>query len=281
MKEILNEHLTGERALFEGKELKICGTVFDDGESPLKHSRYIDLTDCTFGWKYPLWYSQFIKMSGCKIGENGRAGMWYSSDINIENTVIDAPKTFRHSKGISLRNVQFTNGEETFWKCNNVRLKNINVKGDYFAMDCDGMEISGLELKGGYCFDGAKNITVRNSVLDTKDAFWNSQNVIIYDSTIKSEYFGWNSRNIVLVNCTVESHQGMCYIENLSMRNCRLPNTDLAFEYSTVNADIRGSIDSIKNPTCGMIQAESIGEIILDPDKVDVSRTKIICGDKV
>jgi len=278
MKEILNERLTGERALFQNNELRISGTTFDEGEAPLKHTRYIELSNCTFKSKYSLWYSEVIKLRDCRIDESGRSGFWYTSDVNIDDTVIDAPMTFRHSKGISLRNVRFTNGSETLWKCNNIRMYNVKVKGDYFAMDCDGMEVSGLELDGGYCFDGARNITVRNAVINTVDAFWNTENVIIYDSTIKSECFGWNSRNIVLVNCTVESHQGMCYVENLSMRNCKLPNTDLAFEYSTVNADIRGHIDSIKNPTCGIIQADSIGEMIMEEDKVDVSRTRIICG---
>ena len=280
MKEILNETLTGERALFQDNELRIGGTVFDDGEAPLKHTRYIELSDCTFKSKYYLWYSNFIKLKDCRIDESGSEGMWYTSDVKISDTVIDAHKTFRRSKGISLRNVQFTNSNETLWKCNNIRMYNVKVKGDYLGMDCDGMEISGLELEGDHCFDGARNITVRNSVLNSRDAFWNTENVIIYDSTIKGDFFGWNSRNIVLVNCIVESHQGMCYIENLSMRNCKLPNTDLAFEYSTVNADIRGHIDSIKNPTCGIIQASSVGEMILEKDKVDITRTKVICAEK-
>ena len=41
MKEIHQEFLTGERALFQGKDLKIYDTIFDDGESPLKESRNI------------------------------------------------------------------------------------------------------------------------------------------------------------------------------------------------------------------------------------------------
>ena len=43
MKEIHQEFLTGERALFQGKDLKIYDTIFDDGESPLKESSNIEL----------------------------------------------------------------------------------------------------------------------------------------------------------------------------------------------------------------------------------------------
>ena len=73
----------------------------------------------------------------------------------------------------------------------------------------------------------------------------------------------------------------MCYIENLMMKNCKLPNTTFAFEYSTVNADIIGSIESIRNPLSGIIKADSIGVIILEQDKVDPMRTKIICEDQL
>ncbi|MBR4678662.1 MAG: DUF3737 family protein, partial [Bacteroidales bacterium] len=39
---------------------------------------------------------------------------------------------------------------------------------------------------------------------------------------------------------------------------------DLAFEYSTVDAEISGEVTSVKNPKSGKIIADSIGEVILD-----------------
>lgn len=70
----------------------------------------------------------------------------------------------------------------------------------------------------------------------------------------------------------------MCYIENLVLKNCRLLNTTLAFEYSTVDAEIHGKIDSVMNPGSGIIRAEEIGELIVDETKVDPAQTKIICS---
>ena len=52
--------MTGERALFHAHDLKICDTIFDDGESPLKESRNIELWGSMFKWKYPLWYCKLI-----------------------------------------------------------------------------------------------------------------------------------------------------------------------------------------------------------------------------
>ena len=69
----------------------------------------------------------------------------------------------------------------------------------------------------------------------------------------------------------------MRYIENLVMKNCKLLNTTLAFEYSTVDAEIDSHIESVMNPTGGTIRAESIGELILERDKIDPQKTTIVC----
>ena len=124
-----------------------------------------------------------------------------------------------------------------------------------------------------------KNVEIHNAKMLSKDAFWNSENVAVYDSFISGEYLGWNSKNLTLVNCTIESLQGMCYIDNLVMKNCRLLNTTLAFEYASVDADIQGKIDSVFNPSGGTIRADAIGELILEKDKVDPGKTKIWCSD--
>ena len=68
----------------------------------------------------------------------------------------------------------------------------------------------------------------------------------------------------------------MCYIDHLVMKNCKLLNTTLAFEYSTVDAEITGKIDSVMNPSSGVIRADSINELIVEKDKVDPLKTKII-----
>ena len=207
----------------------------------------------------------------------GRAGIWYTNNISMTDTVIEAPKNFRRCNGVTLENVSFSNAAETLWNCRNVTLRNATTKGDYFAMNCSDIDVNGLKLVGNYSFDGAKNVTVRSSTLLSKDAFWNCENVTVFDSFISGEYLGWNSKNITLINCTIESLQGMCYIDNLVMKNCKLINTTLAFEYSTVDAEIVSHIDSVKNPYGGVIKAKSIGELIMEDDKVNTSQTEIIC----
>ncbi len=276
-KEIKGQFLTGERALFAAKELKISDTIFADGESPLKESSDIEISGSMFKWKYPLWYSKNITVDNSTWFEMARAGVWYTNNIIVKNSAIEAPKNFRRCEGVTISDVSFPNAGETLWYCKNVKLDNITAKGDYFAMNSENMEVTMLTLYGNYSFDGAKNVTVRGSKLLSKDAFWNSENVTVYDSFISGEYLGWNAKNLTLINCTVESLQGMCYIDNLVMKNCKLLNTTLAFEYSTVDAEIDTGIDSVINPKSGRIKAEMIGELIIEKDKVDPSKTVIIC----
>jgi len=77
-------------------------------------------------------------------------------------------------------------------------------------------------------------------------------------------------------NKTTVAYRGMCYIDNLVMKNCRLLNTTLAFEYSTVDVEINSTIDSVMNPSGGIIRAEGIGELIMDETKIDPEKTHIV-----
>ena len=279
MREIKEKTLTCERALFGQDGVRVVNCVFDMGESPLKESRNIVLTGSMFRYKYPLWYTKNIRAENCAWTEMARAGVWYAENVTICDTVIQAPKNFRRCKNLTLENVSLTHAAETLWSCCGVKLKNITAKGDYFAMNSSDLSVENLNLDGNYSFDGCKNVTVKNCRLLTKDAFWNCENVIVYDSFISGEYLGWNSKNLTFVNCTIESLQGMCYIDNLKMIDCKLINTTLAFEYSSVEANIQSDIKSVFNPASGRIEAEHIGRLIIEKDKVDPNLTLIVCGD--
>lgn len=277
MKEVVQEFLTGERALFMSDGLLIKDSIFDDGESPLKESKNIELYNSMFKWKYPLWYCENIYAKNCTWFDMARAGVWYTNHIRVEDALIEAPKNFRRCHDLSLTNVSFPDAAETLWSCEDVKMNNVMAKGTYFAMNCKNMMIDGLTLYGDYSFDGVENVEIHNSRLLSKDAFWNSDHVTVYDSFISGEYLGWNAKNLTLINCTIESLQGMCYIDNLIMKNCKLINTTLAFEYSSVDAQIDSKIDSVLNPSSGVIRAKHIDHLIIEKDKVDTTKTKIIC----
>ena len=279
-RQINQEYLTGERPLFGESGLQINHTLFGEGESPLKECHQIEMENSMFQWKYPLWYSSDIEVKDSTWAEMARAGVWYTNNIHIENALIEAPKNFRRCNGLKLTNVTFPNAAETLWSCQNVELDHVDAKRDYFGMNCQDLVLKNFRLVGNYSFDGVKNMEVHNATMLSKDAFWNSENVTVYDSFISGEYLGWNAKNLTLVNCTIESLQGMCYIDNLVMKNCKLINTTLAFEYSSVDAKIHGTIDSVLNPSSGVIRADEIKELTVEKDKVDPSKTKIFVQGK-
>ncbi len=278
--EIRGGFYKGERPLFGSHSLRIYDTIFDEGESPLKESSDIELYGSMFRWKYPLWYTKDVTAKNCTWFTMARAGVWYTERVTVEDCAIEAPKNFRRCRELTLRRVSFPDAAETLWSCDLVTLEDVVAKGDYFAMNCSDMNVTGLTLYGNYSFDGVRRATVERSRLLSKDAFWNSEDVTARDCFISGEYLGWNAKNLTLENCTIESLQGMCYIDNLVMRNCKLLNTTLAFEYSTVDADITSKIDSVINPTSGIIRCESIDELIIERDKIDPSKTTIICRAK-
>jgi hypothetical protein len=168
--------------------------------------------------------------------------------------------------GLTVRRVRFTDAAETLWKCRGVVAEDIVAdKGDYIFMHCDGVRVERLKLQGNYSFQWARNVEIRNSVLDTKDAFWETENVTVYDSHISGEYLGWYSRGLRLVRCHISGTQPLCYASGLVLEDCTFdPDADLAFEYSDVQATIKGHVTSIKNPRSGRIKVGSVGEVIID-----------------
>jgi len=280
MIKVKQELKTGERAMYNTHDAYIEDTTFADGESPLKESSDITLKGCIFKWKYPLWYCKNVDVENTTWLDTARSGIWYTHNITIKNSFIEAPKQFRRSSKIYIENTMIPNAEEFLWTCEDVTLKNVQARGNYFGMNCKNVKVDKFTLSGNYAFDGASNIEIHNAKMNSKDSFWNCENVVVYDSVIVGEYLGWNSKNLTFVNCTIDSNQGMCYIDNIKMVNCKLLNTDLSFELcSNIDAEINSKIDSVKNPISGTIKAKEIGEIILHEDIIDPKKTKIIVGE--
>ena len=132
----------------------------------------------------------------------------------------------------------------------------------------------------------SSDITLKNSMFQWKYPLWYSKNVVAQDCTWAemaragvwyTDRFLILNWQAIILNCTIESLQGMCYIDNLVMKNCKLLNTTLAFEYSTIDVEITDGITSVLNPASGMIRAQSIDTLILDPAKTDPAETQIVC----
>jgi hypothetical protein len=267
MEIICNKYFEGERPLYCRRDgLRLKDVVIGPGESSLKEGADIEAEHCEFKGKYPFWECDGFVIKNCIFREGARAALWYTRDCKMYDTLVEAPKMFRRITGARLENVKFTDAQETFWDCDKVTLKNVEaVNANYIFMHTDNIEVDNFKLQGNYSFQYSKNVVIRNSDLDTKDAFWESENVTVYDSRIQGEFLGWYAKNLKLVRCHIGGSQPLCYCENLILEDCTFePDADLAFEYSSVQATVKGHIVSVKNPRTGFIKADSIGEIILD-----------------
>ena len=266
MELIKNKEFGGERPLFATHDLRLENITIVDGESGIKQCQNMECYDSKFYGKYPWWHVDGAKIENCYFAPGSRSAIWYTNDLVMKHCTIDGPKFFREMKNVELEDVIINDADETFWKVKSLRLKNVTLhEGTYPFMFSEDIYVDGLESDAKYVFQYCKNVEIHNAKIVTKDSFWECENITIYDSLLDGEYLAWHSKNVRLVNCHLAGEQLLCYAQNLVLENCTIDAAcDRMFEYSTVEADIRGHIEHIKNPSSGHIIADSIGSITID-----------------
>ena len=261
---ITGKQFDEERTLYNLHSTHVERCVFDgpaDGESALKEARDVRLTDCRFSLRYPLWHVEGFSLSGCSMDEKARAALWYTNHGTIDNSVLGGIKALRECSDVALRGCRI-DSPEFGWKCSGIRLHDCDLTAEYVFLDSRDVKLTNVRMKGKYSFQYMENLEIVDSYLDTKDAFWHSKNVTVRNSTVKGEYLAWFSEGLTLIDCHIIGTQPLCYCKDLTLINCTMEGTDLAFEYSDVNADVTGEILSVKNPRSGVITADAVGEVI-------------------
>ncbi len=266
IKVVTGKEFGGERALFAVKNVKLVDCTFHVGESALKRTAGIEAERCVFEGKYPFWHTDGFRIANCTFTPGARAALWYSRDLVMKHTRVDAPKMFREMDNLYIEDVEIPDAQETLWGCRNVKLRDVKVaNADYLFMHGADIDIENYRQDGNYSFQYCRNVVIRNAVINSKDAFWETENVTIYDSEINGEYLGWHSKNLHLVRCKINGTQPLCYAKGLVMEDCEMGDEcDLAFEDSSLEAIVNSGIVSVKNPKTGHIKALTIGEVILD-----------------
>lgn len=266
MQIIKDKEFGGERPLFASHDLRLENITIVDGESGIKQCQNMEATGCKFYGKYPWWHVDGARIDNCYFAPGSRSAIWYTNDLKMKDCVIDGPKFFREMKNVELKDVTINDADETFWKVDGLKVRNVKLHGGtYPFMFSQNIFVDGLESNSMYVFQYCKNVEIHHAKIITKDAFWECENITIYDSFLDGEYLAWHSKNVRLVNCHLAGEQLLCYIDNLVLENCTFDKEcDRVFEYTSVEADIRGHIENIKNPTSGHIVADSIGSVTID-----------------
>ncbi len=270
---IHHQNFDEERALYNIKNTEVSYCTFGgpaDGESVLKETRDIAVRNCEFHLRYPLWHARGFELENVTMDELTRAAIWYSYDGVIRRSTLDGIKALRECENIKMEECT-VHSPEFGWRTRGLDIKCSEMESEYFLFECKDVTIDELKLKGKYSFQYVENMTITNSYLDTKDAFWHGKNITVKDSVLEGEYLAWFSEDLTLINCKIIGTQPLCYCKNLKLINCTMEDTDLSFEYSEVEAEVKGNIISVKNPKSGSITADSIGEIIWDDPVMEVS----------
>ncbi len=245
-----------EGCRFEGAE---------DGESALKESSRIRARGCHFALRYPLWHTGEAWLEDCDMTENCRAAIWYGNEISLHGCRLFGVKALREASGVKISDCKIRS-TEFGWFCSQIEIENSEIEAEYLFLRSSGITARGMDMRGKYSFQYISDSTLDDCRLNTKDAFWHSKNVTLRNCELTGEYLGWYSEGLTLYNCKITGTQPFCYCKNLRLINCEMNGCDLSFEKSSVDAEVTSVITSVKNPESGRIAAKGYGEIIIDTD---------------
>lgn len=255
-----------ERALYGERDILVKNCSFDgpaDGESAFKEGKDVKVENCFFNLRYPFWHDDGLKISASEMTELCRAALWYSHNIEINDTKLHGIKALRECGNVTMRGCHIIS-PEFGWSVQGIDMEDCTAESEYFMMRSNHLTFRNVQMKGKYSFQYITDSVFENCVFDTKDAFWHGKNVTIRNSIIKGEYLAWYSENITFENCRIIGTQPLCYCKGLRLINCEMTDTDLSFERSEVEATLTAPIVSIKNPLSGHIYVPEAGEIIMD-----------------
>ncbi len=275
MEFIENKIFDDERALYGSRDLTVSKCSFDgpaDGESAFKECKNITAESCFFNLRYPFWHDSTVKIENSEMTALCRAALWYSDNIEIENTKLHGIKALRECENIKLVDCDIISSEFG-WFARNIVMNDCTAKSEYFLFKAENVMFNNVDFSGKYSFQYVQKAIFENCTFDTKDAFWHAKDVVVRDSVIKGEYLAWYCENVTFENCKIIGTQPLCYCKNLRIINCEMIDADLCFEKSDVQATIVTPVISIKNPYCGHIELPCAGDIIID----DENAAAVIC----
>lgn len=218
MTTITNKTFDEERALYAAQDIFVKDCVFDgpaDGESAFKEGRDIAVDHCFFNLRYPFWHDTGLKIENSEMTLDCRAALWYSKNVEINDSRLHGIKALRECDNIKMRGCDIIS-PEFGWSVRGITMEDCIAESEYFMMRSDHLNFRDVRMKGKYSFQYITDSVFENCVFNTKDAFWHGKNITVKNSVIKGEYLAWYSENITFENCKIIGTQPLCYCRNLS-----------------------------------------------------------------
>lgn len=268
---IVNQSFDEERALYGMSELTLRQCRIDgpaDGESAFKQCRDITCEDCFFNLRYPFWHDRHVRITGSEMTDLCRAALWYSEDVRIDHTAMHGIKALRECTDVTVADCDILS-PEFGWMLRHVSMERCRLESQYMLMRSENLRFPHVDCVGKYSFQYVKNAEFDHCTFDTKDAFWHAENVVVRDSVVRGEYLAWYSDQVTFIRCRIIGTQPLCECRHLTLIDCTMEDTDLAFEGSDVTATVTTPIVSIKNPRSGLIAAPRVDAFIWDDPRAE------------
>jgi hypothetical protein len=285
MKRIKDKNISGEKPLQGLASLHLEGISFggrEPGEYPLKDSKKVELTHCSFEMPFAVWNCRDIKMDHITFSEKARSPIWHCHDIIVTDSRFLGVKAVRECENTVFQDA-FFQSEELAWKCGHIDFKHCIIQTQYLLFCARDVRMENTNATGEYALQYVEGGELHECVIISQDALLHCKDITIYDSDINGDRLGWYSTNLKLIRCRIFGNQPLCYAHNVTIEDCVMEGCEGAFEYSEiVKATIAGSIKSIKNPDKGTIEVDRAEAIIQDRDRRDVlGEVKIIERGKI
>ena len=151
MRLIENQTFDMERALYGSDGVTVLNCAFDgpaDGESALKESRNVQIDKCFFNLRYPFWHDHGLQIAGSEMTELCRAALWYSDNIEIEDTKLHGIKALRECSQVKMKGCDVIS-PEFGWFVSEIEMEDCAVQGEYFMMRSNALTFKNVSLNQG------------------------------------------------------------------------------------------------------------------------------------
>ncbi len=256
-----------ERAWFGARRAEISDSSFD-GEEALMQCTELTVADSAFTAPRPLWHLSDAVLSGVSFAPGAVAPLCHGKNLTIKTCCINAAGALADSESITV-DASSVDSADFGSRCGRITLTDTVLTGDRALADAADINAINLELTGFGAMARANGGNIDFSTLAGDELLYAAQNITISDTVIDGARFGWYSSGLTLNHCIISGTRPFFRAKNLTLVDCVLDESCTgAFEWSEVQATLRGKAPVIKNPAHGHITADAFGEVIFDDTAV-------------
>ena len=223
---------------------------------------------CLFAMPYPLWHATGVTLLNSRLTEDAKDPFWYCEDLKIGKTFLHAGRGCRECRGVVLSECDVA-GNDFGWRCADVTIgKNSRIRSDRALFESTNVRMRDTNLNGDDALQYVRDGEIIGCVVNANDFLWRAENVTLTDCVINGDRIGWYSENLRFVRCRIAGNMPFCFCGGLVLEDCSMEGCESAFEHSSVEAMISGSIGSVRNPAHGSISADDIGSVVIDGNRL-------------